>query len=108
MITATVSLNVPDLPENDIWFANAQAWNNYWRNITATIEIDTLASTNLYVPFAFNENIQDVEIYVDGVPFYFITKEKFDSLKNKVANLDTNYQQLRSALQDAGIIDNAQ
>ena len=109
MISLSVNLNVTPLPENDTWFANAQAWNNYWRNISADAEIEVLANTTLYTPKEFNDAaIEDLILNIDGVPYVLVTKAKFDSLRDKLVTLDSSYQQLRTALQTAGIIDNAQ
>lgn len=107
MISATVSINVPALPENDIWFANAQAWNNYWRNITADVDVGA-ASTSLYAPVAYDTSLQYVQLTIDGIPVGFATNDMFTSLLAKLEALDASYQQLRTDLKAAGFIDNAQ
>lgn len=108
MTTATVSISVPALPENDIWFANAQAWNNYWKNLSATIEIQALATTTLYVPGTFNSSLPVYNLVIDGVECVVVSKAMFDSLRDMVINLESSYQLLRTELREAGIITDAQ
>lgn len=38
-ITASISIVVPALPDNDIWFANSAAWSNYWDDIEGDVSI---------------------------------------------------------------------
>lgn len=106
-LTASISVNVTPLPDNDIWFANAAAWNNYWSDLDADIEFDG-ADTTLYVPSAYNDALVPYTLDVDGVQTTVPTKAMFDSLKAQVAALDANYQLMRTELRNAGFITNAQ
>lgn len=106
-ITAVVEIIVPDLPDADIWFANAAAWSNYWRNLGAEITINPVATT-VYVPVNFDNTLPPADFVVDDVHNVVPTIEQFNSLQQQVAALAASYQDLRQQLKDAGFITNAQ
>lgn len=106
-ITANVVLAVPPLPDNDFWFINADAWENYWNQIPASIEIDP-ADTTLYAPQAYNDALQPVAINIAGQDYIVVTQDMFTSLKTRLDTLNTNYETLRTELKNAGLITNAQ
>lgn len=107
MITAEVIINVPALPDADVWFANSAAWSNYWRNLGATININP-AATTVYVPVAFDNTLPPADFIVDDVHNVVPTIAQFNSLVGQVAALAADYQNLRTQLKDAGFITNAQ
>lgn len=106
-ITAIVTLNVPDLPDADVWFANAAAWKNYWRQQIANVTIEP-AATTLYVPSAYDTSLVPFYTNIDGVDYVLVTTAMFDSLMNRLDTLENSYQALRTQLKDAGLITNAQ
>lgn len=115
---SVLSLNVPQLPDNDIAFLNADAWNNYWLQgeFTANINIATSgdyglvkqASTTVYVDpgvivdaaFTFNDTL--------GAPHLVVDQATYDSLKAQVAALVLAVKQMRTAMVTAGLITNGQ
>ena len=105
-LTASISINVPALPESDIWFANAAAWSNYWNDISGDVEFDPVV-TQVYADSVFVD-VGDYVMNVDGVEFRLVQKATFDSLKNRLDVLNDSYEQLRTELRNAGIITQAQ
>lgn len=106
-LSGNVQFNVPALPNNDIWFANAQAWTNYWQGIAATVDLNA-AATNLYVPVAYDDTIQPPVFNIDGVNYQLATFTMIVSLLARIAALDAAFQDLRTAMKNAGYITNAQ
>lgn len=108
MITAQINVNVTPLPDNDIWFLNAAAWNTYWSNVTADVDIDALATT-LYVPVPYNTAIQPYAMANDqDVVTKLTTLDQFNSLKAQLQALDNAFQTMRTELRNGGLITNAQ
>jgi hypothetical protein len=106
-LTARINLVVPDLPDADVWFANAAAWKNYWRNIGAEVEFDA-AATTIYVPVAYNNALVPFFTVVDGFNYVLVTTAMFESLMNRVNAMEASFQDLRTQMRDAGFITNAQ
>jgi hypothetical protein len=106
-IDASVQIIVPDLPDASIWFANAAAWKNYWKNITAEITFDG-ANTTIYVPFPYDVTLNPAYMVIDGVNYALVTVDMFNSMMNRLNALESSYQDLRTQLKDASIITNAQ
>src|SRR5690242_7452502 len=100
-LTASVVIEVPDLPDADVWFANSAAWSNYWRNLTAEITINSAATTQ-YVPVNFDNTLPPADFIVDDVHNVVPTIAQFNSLIAQVAALASSYQDLRTQLKDAG------
>lgn len=113
-----ISLNVADLPENDIWFASAAAWKSYWaqQSFSANIpiadvndygvvkEANTVAYSNVTPSATVTFDFTDT----DAVVKTLASIESFEELKTFVETLDTNYKALRVSLLAAGHINNAQ
>lgn len=106
-LTATIVLEVPPLPDADVWFANADAWLNYWRDIGATVTFDS-AENALYVPVAFDNLIEYIAIDVNGDVFNLVPQAMFESLKARLDAMEASYQDLRTAMKDADFIEEAQ
>jgi hypothetical protein len=118
-----IGFQVPALTDNDIWFANAAAWSNYWNNVTFSINVpiaDTVnaglvkaAATAVYadtgvtatkrytlqVDLDGTGNLQNVPVPDAG---------SFDELKIQVEALVLAVQNMRTAMKTAGLITNAQ
>jgi len=103
MITATVSLNVTPLVDNEIAFANAAAWNDYFNNLTGEVEIDAITTTG-YTDSPYDSTLTPHSLTVDSVTYIFPTLDMFTSLRSQVATLDANYITLRNELYAAGLI----
>lgn len=103
MITATVSLNVTPLVDNEIAFANAAAWNDYFNNLSGEVELDAI-SVSVYTDSPYDTALTPHELTVDAMLYRFPTLDMFTSLQTQVAQLDQNYIALRSELQLAGLI----
>ena len=106
-LTANIVLVVPTLPDADIWFANAAAWTNYWRNITAEANFDG-ADTTIYVPVPYDTALEPAHLNMDGVEYDLVTIQMFQSLQSRYDALEASYEDLRTQLKDAGLITNAQ
>lgn len=106
-LNATFQINVPALPNNDVWFINAQAWTNYWQNVPVTATLDA-AATNLYVPVAYDDTIQPPVFQIDGINYQLATFTMITSLLARIAALDAAVQDMRTAMKNAGYINNAQ
>lgn len=106
-LTANIVLIVPPLPDADVWFANAAAWANYWRNITAQVQFDS-ATNALYVPVPLNTLIEYVAIDIGGTIYNLVPQAMFESLRDRVNAMEANYQDLRTAMKNAGFISQAQ
>ena len=104
---ATVNIAVPELPDSDVWFANAASWKNYWAEIPADVTLDPI-NTTLYVPVPYDNALQAAAFNVDGTDYIVATKAMFDSLKARLDTLEGSYQDLRSQLKDGSLITNAQ
>ena len=107
MIDGTIQIIVPELPDASVWFQNAAAWSNYWRNISATLSFPG-ADTTLYIPVPYDITLQPCVQIIDGIQYVLITQEMFDSLHNRLDALEASYEDLRTELKDASIITNAQ
>ena len=106
-ITASISLTVPALQENDTWFANAQAWTNYWKDVSGVVTINPVA-TSTYTSAFYDVSKNPLELVIDGTSYVFPTVAMLESLLNKVTVLDSSYQLLRNELVAGGLITNAQ
>ena len=107
MATASATLDVTALPDNDIWFANSQAWSNYWKGQTVDITFDA-AATTIYAASAYDNTLQPYVLNVDGVDNVLATNAMFTSLLARVNALNASYEALRTQMRDAGFITNAQ
>lgn len=115
MANVNVTINLPALPDNDIWWANSAAWQAYWNSATLTISIDPattaaygvvkMAATVAFVPLAI-ANQDFVNLIIDDVPNLVPTQANFNELKTAVANLNTSIAALRTAMSNAGQINN--
>lgn len=106
-ITASVSFNVTPLPDGDVWFANAAAWNNYWANIVADIDIDPI-DTILYAASVYSAGAGVYVLNIDGVEHRLVTEEMHTSLLNRLNTLNSAFETMRTELRNAGLITNAQ
>ena len=62
MITATVSLNVTPLVDNEIAFANAAAWNDYFNNLSGEVELEAI-TTSGYTDSPYDAALQPCLLY---------------------------------------------
>lgn len=102
-ITATVSLNVTPLVDNEIAFANAAAWNDYFNNLSGEVELDAIATTG-YTDSPYDTALTPHQLTVDAVVYVFPTLDMFTSLRAQVQQIDSNYITLRAELYAAGLI----
>lgn len=105
--TVNVILDVPDLPDADIWFANAAAWKNYWKNIPLQFTFQG-ATTTKYVPFPYDVTLIPVAVTIEGVNYDMPTMAMFTSLHNRLDTLESKFQDMRTEMKDAGLITQAQ
>lgn len=106
-IEFTIALNVPALPDNDIWFLNSAAWSNYWQNIDVEATL-TPITNDPYVPVAYDTGLQYTVLNVDGVDYLLPTLAMFTSLLNAFNALDLSYKTLRDELKTAGLLTESQ
>lgn len=102
-LSATIVINVTPLTDNEVWFQNAAAWNNYWTNVSGEVTLQG-ATTTPYVPLQYDNTKLPCNIKIDGVDYAVVTMDQFQSLLNVVINLDQSYQLLRGQLYGGGII----
>lgn len=103
-ITATATLTVTPLTDNEIAFANAAAWNNYWASVPVDIEL-TPVTVTAYTPVGYNNALPPYDITIDGSDRYIVpTLAQFNSLLAAYTALATNFQLLRAELYAAGLI----
>lgn len=100
-LSATIQLDVPELPDASVWFANAAAWHNYWRDIGATVVFDP-AETDAYIAVPFDDDIEYVAVDVNGDIHNLIPQAMFESLKARLDAVEASYAALRLALVEAG------
>ncbi len=105
-LTASISITVPALPDNDVWFANSAAWSNYWTDIIADVEFDAIA-TIIYGASPFVD-AGDYVLNVDGVEFRLVQKATLTSLLNRLNALNIAFETMRTELRNGGLITNAQ
>lgn len=116
-------LNVPTLTDNTVWFANAASWNNYWLNATFTVVApiaDTTdyglvktAITTIYAPAALPvSKAYSYNIDPNGDGNFINTTVAdaayVDAILARLLALDATVQQMRTAMVNAGLINNAQ
>jgi hypothetical protein len=106
-ITASIALTVPSLPDNDVWFANSQAWANYWKDVSGTVILNPV-TTDVYSPILYDTSINPVVMNVDGVDYNVVTVAMFQSILAQLQNLDFSYQLFRTNLKQGGLITEAQ
>jgi hypothetical protein len=107
MITFTINFAVPPLTDDSVWFANAQAWSNYWNSAdVATVTLDPL-TTSIYIPTTFASDGY-VEMNIGGTNYQLAKFADITALAAKVAALDLAFQTFRQELKDAGLITEAQ
>lgn len=113
---ANITFNLPDLPDNDVWWANNAAWQAYWNNQTITVDVDAAttgergvvlqAATTVYT--AGGTGTRDyVNLVIDGVGYIVPLQSSFDELRTAFVALNADYMTLKTALVAAGVINNA-
>lgn len=102
-ITASATFNVDPLTDNEIAFANAAAWNNYFSAVPVDIELAPITVT-IYGPVAYVDSAP-YDLTIDGGDRYvFPSLTQFNSLLAAYTALANNYQLLRAELYAAGLI----
>ncbi len=105
MITATVSLNVTPLVDNEIAFANAAAWNDYFNNLSGVVQLDAITTTS-YTDSPYDDTLTPHQLTVGSDVYVFPTLDMFTSLRSQVNQLDQSFISLRNELYAAGLISN--
>jgi hypothetical protein len=112
--TINVSLNVPALPDNDIAFANAAAWQSYWAGANFQCIINQ-ATTGIYgvvltaLTTTYNDPGTTADVVstfadINAVNHVLVLQSSFDELKTQVAALNAAVKQMRGAMVTAGLI----
>lgn len=105
-LTASFNLAVPALPDNQVWWANAAAWSNYWKDINVAVTFDP-ATTNIYVQTNYDVSIPFVVMNVDGIDQSLPSYAQHQSLVAAFVSLQTDYVLLKTAMKNAGFISQA-
>ena len=102
-----IGLDVPTLPDNDVWFANNAAWINYWKtqtfDVSATINPIVVANYTFFG--GYDASFVDTPITISAVNYDFLSYAAAIELEAHFQQIETNYRSLRSALKVAGLID---
>lgn len=107
MLIANVTLNVTPLDDNEVAFANAAAWNNYWANVTGEVELEA-ADTTIYTAVPFDDGLVPCDMVIDSTAYQLVTTAQLASLLARVDALNNAFELMRTELRDAGYITNAQ
>lgn len=102
-ITISLALSVAELTDNEIAFANAAAWNNYFNDLSGTATLDPVTVTG-YTSSPYDTDLAPHQLDVDTGTYIFPTIEMFTSLQAELATLNANYVTLRAELYAAGLI----
>jgi len=103
-LTASINLNVTPLPDNDVWFANAQAWTNYWKNTVAQANFDP-AVTSAYVAVPWNTALTPVTFNMpDNVNLLLVTVDMYNNMKARLDALNQAFSDLKAQMKAAGFI----
>lgn len=105
-LTAAFNLAVPALPDNQVWWANAAAWSNYWKDINVSVTFDP-AVTNIYIQTAYDVNLAFVQFNISGVDQTVPSYAQHQSLVAAFVSLQTDYVALKTAMKAAGFISQA-
>lgn len=106
-LTVNINLDVPDLEDNGVAFANNAAWKNYWSNINLTATFDP-AVNDLYNEVPINGALTYTEFELEGNVYDVVGKLQFDNLLAAYAALNNSYKNLRDVLKAAGLITESQ
>jgi hypothetical protein len=104
-LTANINLSVPPLPDNQVWFADAASWLNYWKDINVNVVFDG-ATTVVYNQSPYDGTLNFVRLSIDGVDQDMPSLALHNSLVAAFAALNVDYIALKTALKNAGIITN--
>jgi hypothetical protein len=104
-LQANITILAPALSDTEIWFANAQAWSNYWAGTPATVSISI--TTAAYVEHVYDETKLASTITIDGTEYALVNMAQFTELRLVIETLNTSYQTLRTELANAGLISQA-
>lgn len=102
-LTVSINLQVPKLPENDVWFANSAAWSNYWASIGLAAVFDP-DNNAVYAETAYDNTQQSLNIQYGDVTYTAASTSQFNSLLAAYQALNASYKQLRADLVAIGII----
>lgn len=104
-MTATISITVSPLTDNEIWFANAAAWSNYWDGVSGDVTLDPISVTS-YTSTPYDTALQPAQITIDSDVFVLATYAQLISLRTELQTLNASYANLRTQLYNAGLITN--
>jgi|ERR1700743_2600737 len=103
MLTANINLAVPPLPDNQVWFANAAAWSNYWKDINVTATF-VPADTVIYNVTNYDGTLNFLQFNIGGVMQSLPAYSQHQSLVAAFLALQTDYIALKQSLKDSGFI----
>ena len=100
-----IGLSLPDLPDNDVWFANNAQWINYWKQI----QFDGDASfASIVVPdfnyYVYDNNFVATPVTIAAVNYNFCSFAAAQELQAQLAALEASYRAMRLAMKTAGLI----
>jgi hypothetical protein len=100
-----IGLSLPDLPDNDVWFANNAAWINYWKQISfvgdASIPSIDVPDFNYYV---YDAGFVGTPVTISAVNYVFCGFAAAQELQAQLTALETSYREMRAAMKVAGLI----
>lgn len=102
-LQANINLVVPPLDDNTVWWANAAAWSNYWKDINLNVNFNG-ADTLAYNQLPYDGTINFVRLNVDGNNQDVPSLQQHVSLVAAFNALQAEYVAFKTALKNAGYI----
>ena len=100
-----IGQSLPDLPDNDVWFANNAAWKNYWKEIAfngnASFASIVVPDYNYYV---YDGNFIATAVVVGANTYQLCSFAAAQELQTQLLTLETSYRNMRAAMKVAGLI----
>jgi hypothetical protein len=99
------NLQVPILPENEVWFLNSAAWTNYWASINIQGSFDAYGNV-AYAESIYDNSLMGYNLNYGEVAYAFPSQAQFNSLLAAYQTLNINYKNLRADLVAIGLLEN--
>lgn len=96
---------VPELPENDVWWANSAAWTNYWASINLQGSFDSYGN-QAYAEIAYDNTLNGFNLLYGETNYAIPSQAQFNSLLAAFLALNAAFKQQRADLVATGLFTN--